>query len=126
MLHLINSLKLKLGYYSMRKVNIFTVQRPVRNKTSVRVLSDAFGLNIPHYLPLEGGDYNGPQYLFCVDRNIDFEGICEKYKYRYYPAYKFEVEEEKYNNNYQIRTSYYNKEIPYRLEKYESSGYDSY
>lgn len=109
----------------MRQVNIFTVQRPIGNKTSIGILSDAFSPNIPHYLPLEGGDLNGPQYLFCIDRNIDFEGICEKYKYRYYPAYKFEVEEEKYNNNYQIRTSYYNKEIPYRLEKYESSGYDS-
>ena len=59
--------------------------------------------NIPHYLPLEGGDYNGPQYLFCIDRTIDFESICEKYNYRYYPAYKFEVEEEKYNSDYQIR-----------------------
>ncbi len=109
----------------MRLVNVFTVQRPVGNQISVKVLSDAFGINIPHYLPLEGGDYNGPQYLFCVDRTIDFEAICENYKYRYYPAYKFEVEEEKYNNSYQIRSSYYNKEQPYRLEKYEASGYDS-
>ena len=86
----------------MRKVHIFTVQRPVGNKTSVRVLSDAFGLNIPHYLPLEGGDYNGPQYLFCVDRTVDFESICEKYNYRYF-----------------------NREQPYRLDKYQPSGYDS-
>jgi hypothetical protein len=109
----------------MRTVHIFTVQRPVGNRTSVKVLSDAFGTNIPHYLPLEGGDYNGPQYLFCIDRTIDFESICEKYNYRYYPAYKFEVEEEKFNSNYQIRSSYYNKQQPYRLEKYESNGYDS-
>jgi hypothetical protein len=109
----------------MRLVNVFTVQRPVGNQTSVKVLSDAFGINIPHYLSLEGGDYNGPQYLFCVDRTIDFEGICENYKYRYYPAYKFEVEEEKYNNSYQIHSSYYNKEQPYRLEKYIESVYDS-
>lgn len=109
----------------MRSVNIFMVQRPVGNPTSVRTLSDAFGTNIPHYLPLEGGDYNGPQYLFCVDKNVDFESICEKYHYRHYPAYKFEVEEEKYNNTYQILSSYYNKEQPYRLYKYNSNGYDS-
>ena len=109
----------------MRSVNIFMVQRPVGNQTSVRTLYDAFGTNIPHYLSLEGGDYNGPQYLFCVDKNIDFESICDKYDYRHYPAYKFEVEEEKYNNTYQIRSSYYNKEQPYRLDKYNSNGYDS-
>lgn len=109
----------------MRQVHIFTVQRPVENKTSVRVLSDAFGLNIPHYLSLEGGDYNGPQYLFCIDRTVDFEAICEKYHYRYYPAYKFEVEDEKFNSKYQIIQTYFNKEQPYRLDKYKATGYDS-
>jgi hypothetical protein len=108
----------------MREVNIFTVQRPVGNPISINVLYKEFGTNIPRYLPLEGGDYNGPQYLCCVDRKIDFETICEKYKYKYYPPYKFIVEEEKYNNLYQIRSSYYTKELPYRLEKYVESGYD--
>jgi hypothetical protein len=109
----------------MRLVNIFTVQRPVGNPHSVNILYKAFGNNIPRYLSLEGGDYNGPQYMFCVDRKVDFETICENYKYRYYPSYKFEVEEEKYNDSYQIHSSYYNKEQPYRLEKYIPSGYNS-
>lgn len=103
----------------MRSVNIFTVQRPVENDTSVKVLSDAFGNNIPRYSPLEGGDYKGPLYLFCVDSNVDFKSICNKYKYRYYSysVYEFEVNEEQYNNNYQIHKVYYTKEEPYRLEK---------
>ena len=107
----------------MRLVNVFTVQRPVGNPISISKVYKAFGTNIPRYQSLEGGDYNGPQYMFCVDRTVDFESICEKYKYRYYPAYKFEVEDNKYNSEYQIRSSYYSKEQPYRLEKYEPSGY---
>jgi hypothetical protein len=102
----------------MRPVHIFTVQRPVGNPISISKVYKAFGENIPHYLPLEGGDFNGPLYMFCVDRNVDFENICEKYNYRYYPAYKFEVEEDKYNAGYEIRPTYFNKEQPYRLEKY--------
>jgi hypothetical protein len=127
MLHLLNNLNIKdiFRYRSMRAVNIFMAQRPVGNPNSVSILYKAFGTNIPHYLSLEGGDYNGPQYLFCIDRNIDFESICDKYQWRYYPAYKFEVEEEKYNNSYQIHSSYYSKEQPYRLDKYTPSGYDS-
>lgn len=124
MQHLINNIKFKLGYNSMYKVNIFIVQRPIENKTSVEVLSDAFGPNIPHYLTLKCDDNNGKQYLFCVDRNINFEYICEKYNYKYYPSYNFEVEKEKYNNKYQIKTSYYNKKQPYRLEQYEPNDYD--
>ena len=109
----------------MRLVNIFTVQRPIDNNNSVNILYKEFGTNIPRYLSLEGGDYNGPQYMFCVDRTIDIETICDKYKYKCYPTYKFEVEELKYNNLYQVRSSYYNNQQPYRLEKYEATGYDS-
>lgn len=107
----------------MIRVNIFTIQRPVGNPVSISKLYKAFGNNIPRYQPLEGGDYNGPQYQFCVDMNVDFESICEKYNYKTYPAYKFEVEKSKYNNKYIISSSYYNKEQPYKLKIYEPSGY---
>lgn len=109
----------------MRPVNIFIIQRPIGNPNSIKTIYKEFGGNGPRFGPLEGGDYKGPQYLCCVDRNIDFEAICEKYDYRYYPAYKFEVEEDKYNSEYEIRQTYFNKEKPYRLEKYVPSPYDS-
>ena len=54
-----------------------------------------------------------------------FKENCEKYDYKYYPAYKFEVEESKYNRLYQIRQNYFNKTEPYRLEKYSATVYDS-
>ena len=81
----------------MIRVNIFTIQRPVGNPVSISKLYKAFGNNIPRYQALEGGDYNGPQYQFCVDMNVDFESVCEKYNYKTYPAYKFEVEKSKDN-----------------------------
>lgn len=102
----------------MRAVNIFTVQRPLGNQISISKVYKAFGENIPRYCPLEGDDFNGPLYMFCVDRTVDFETICENFNYRYYPAYKFEVEEAKYNGGYEIRPTYFNKEQPYSLEKY--------
>ena len=107
----------------MRKVHIFTIQRPIGNHTSLKVLRKEFGGNIPQFNPLEGGDYNGPQYLCCVDRTIDYESICEKYDYRYYPAYKFEVEESKYNGEYEILHNYTNRNEPYKLEKYVAPQY---
>lgn len=107
----------------MRQVNIFTIQKSIGNHTSIRVLRKEFGDNIPQFNPLEGGDYNGPQYLCCVDRAVDFESICEKYNYRYYPSYKFKIDETKYNSEYEIRQTYFNREQPYRLEKYVSPTY---
>lgn len=107
----------------MREVNIFTIQRPIGNPIKVKEICKDFGEDIPQLCPLEGGDYNGPQYLCCVDRNVDFEGICEKYGYKYYPAYKFTVEEAKYNSEYQVRPNYFNKIEPYRLEKYVAVPY---
>jgi hypothetical protein len=108
----------------MRAVNIFTIQRPIGNTVKVKEVCKEFGGNIPQLCPLEGGDYKGPQYLCCVDKKVDFEAICEKYDYRYYPAFSFQVEEEKYNSEYQVRPNYFNRNEPYRLEKYVASPYD--
>ena len=107
----------------MRQVHIFTIQRPVGNPIPVKRLYKEFGTNIPHYLPLEGGDYNGPQYLFCIDSSVDYESICEKYNYKYYPPYKFQVEESKFNNKFRISEVYGVKDTPYRLRENELSSY---
>ncbi len=95
------------------------VQRPIGNYISVIVLYNSLGINIPWFLSL--GD---SQYLFCVDIEIDFESICEKCNYRYYPAYKMNIDNDKYNNKYQIIHTYNDKENPYKLEKYIPSEYD--
>jgi hypothetical protein len=108
----------------MREVNIFIIQRPIGNPVKVREVCKDFGENIPQLCPLEGGDYKGPQYICCVDKNVDFEAICEKYDYRYYPAFSFQVVEEKYNSEYQVLPNYFNKTEPYRLEKYVKPPYD--
>lgn len=98
----------------MRQVNIFTIKKPRDNITSIETIYKAFGDNIPQMCPLEGW---GAQYLCCVDISVDFEGICEKYEYQYYPAYKFEVDDAMYNSEYQIKHNYCNKDQPYKLEK---------
>jgi hypothetical protein len=109
-----------------RLVYIFTVQRPVGNPITANVLSKAFGKNIPRYGSLEGGDYNGPLYQFCIDRKINIENIITEHKYKLYSRlYEYEVEEEKYNSKYYITSTYYNNEKPYILKEYKSYGYES-
>lgn len=109
----------------MRLVHIFVAKRPSGNPITVNTVYKAFGENIPRYLALEGGNYKGPDYLFCVDRNIDIEGICNKYNYKCEPERfkKYEVDDAKYNNQYQIIPTYFSDDIPYRLDKYKPSGY---
>ncbi len=108
----------------MRQVNIFIVQRPIGNRNSITKLYEEFGTNIPYFSLLDGGDYNGLQYLCCADRSIDYEAICDKYKYKYYPAYKFEVEESKFNNKFQILPLYGVKNTPYILREYDGLNQD--
>ncbi len=110
----------------MKSVNIFIIQKSIDNQIPVSIIYKEFGENIPHFYPLEMSCYNGSQYLCCVDETVDFESICEKYDYRCYPAFKFKIDSNKYNDQYQIQQNYFNKEQPYILEKYiEPSYYDS-
>jgi hypothetical protein len=109
-----------------RLVYIFTVQRPVGNPITANILSKAFGENIPRYGSLEGGDYKGPIYEFCVDRKVNIENIIAEHKYKLYSRLReYEVEEEKYNNKYYITSTFYSNEQPYKLKEYHPSGYDS-
>lgn len=105
-----------------QQVNIFIIQKPIGNYIPIKIIYKEFGENIPHFCFLEG-NYTCSQYLCCVDSSIDFESICEKYEYRYYPAFKFKVDKNKYNSEYEIRQNYFNKEQPYILERYVQSPY---
>jgi hypothetical protein len=109
----------------LRAVYILTIKRPVGNPTSISTVYKAFGENIPRYLSLEGGDYKGPEYMLCIDRGINVKEICDKYDYICKNSRTYEVDESKFNKEYQIIPTYYSSDIPYRLEKYTLSGYDS-
>lgn len=111
----------------LRSVLIFVAKRPSGNPIPVSTIYKAFGENIPRYLPLEGGDMKGLEYLFCVDKNVNVMEICKKYNYKCkdWAIKEYELEEEKFNRDYQIYSSFYSHQKPYYLEKYEPSGYDS-
>jgi hypothetical protein len=87
-------------------VNIHFIQIPYENNNNIENFLKELG-NIPYYLSLEGGYFNGCTYLFCIDANIDFRKIVEKYKYKYYDTIdKIKIDKELYNNKYQIRINY--------------------
>lgn len=96
-------------------VYCFTVQVPVGSNANIEDIYSEFGDNIPKYLPLEGGDYNGSLYLFCVDKKIDIIGICKKYGALFKSAELLEIDSDKYNNRYTIYQSYSSKDKNYEL-----------
>jgi hypothetical protein len=82
------------------RVRFFSAQRPAYNPTSIYVLHEAFGGG-PQFMPLEGGNMEGPIYLFCVDASIDVERICEDHGFKYSLRPRFmEIDSALYNKNY--------------------------
>ena len=96
-------------------VYCFTVQIPVGSNADIDTIHKEFGNNIPKYLPLEDGDYMGPQYLFCVNKKIDIIGICKNYGVLFKGGELLEIDSEKYNNKYTIYPSYSSKDKSYEL-----------
>jgi hypothetical protein len=103
-------------------VNIFTVIMVAQfSKTTLKVISNEFGKNIPKSLPYEGGPFGFTAHLFCVDTNVNIEEICIKNKCEMKEPYKMKIEEHMYNNKYRIHNTYNKEGPPFRLEldKYE-------
>lgn len=104
-------------------VNCFTVQVPTGSYKDIDELYDLFGDSGPQYLQLEGGDYQGPQYLFCVDAKIDVRKICEENGFRFF-SYKpttIEIDEKKYSRSYIVKPTYKSfPALPYCLVAFET------
>jgi hypothetical protein len=96
-------------------VYCFTVQIPVGSNVDIDTIHREFGVFSPKYLPLEGGDYMGPQYLCCVNKKIDIIGICKKYGAVCKGFSLVEIDDIRYNNSYTIYPSYSTKDDEYVL-----------
>jgi hypothetical protein len=85
-------------------------------KTTLKVISNEFGKNIPRSLPYEGGPSGFITHLFCVDANVNIEQIVKNNNCEMSNPYKMEIEEHMYNNKYIIRNTYQKEGPPFRLE----------
>ena len=63
------------------------------------------GSNIPKYLQYEGGS-GGNTFLFCIDKAVNVQEICDKYKYECGTIYQLEIEEDTYNHSYTTYPTY--------------------
>ena len=76
------------------------------------------GDNFPIPLPLEGGDYNGPQYIYAINslmQVLAVPSICSKYKLKYHTYNSIDINDDLYNNNHTISISYSNHLQPYSI-----------
>ena len=71
--------------------------------------------NFPIPLPLEGGDYNGPQYIYAINSLINIPSICSKYKLKFHTYNSIDINDDLYNNNHTINISYSNHLQPYSI-----------
>ena len=108
----------------MMFVNCFTAIMAAQfYKTTLKVITNEFGKNIPKSLPYEGGPLGFTTHLFCVDVNVNTEEICIKNNCQMSIPYKMQIEEHMYNNKYIIRNTYNKQGPPFRLEL-EKSTFD--
>ena len=102
-------------------VNCFTINTLQRPKTIFSIIKNVLikpqknelpeimykelGNNIPKCLQYEGG--MGLSFTFCVDDKVNIKEICKKYNYDIGDTlYRMEVNENTYNNNYQLYPTY--------------------
>ena len=102
-----------------RSKSIFSLLQNVLIKNQKKELPEIMykelGYNIPKCLEYEGG--MGLSFTFCVDEKVDIKEICKKYNYDIGDTlYKMEINDNTYNNNYQLYPTYICKPM-YMLEK---------
>jgi hypothetical protein len=95
-----------------RPKTIFSILQNVLIKTQKNELPEIMykelGNNIPKCHQCEGG--MGLSFTFCVDDKVDIKEICKKYNYDIGDIlYKMEINENTYNNNYQLYPTYISK-----------------
>ena len=85
-------------------------------KTTLKIISNDFGKNIPKSLQYEGGSIGFITHLFCVDANVNIKEICQKNNCKMSEPYKIQIDEHMYNDKYMICDSYNKQGPPFRLE----------
>lgn len=95
-------------FFSVRKHN---------ESSPIQELWNAFGNNLPRYMPLEGG--TGINYLFCIKNTEDvIVDTCKKHKYTInHGLTKAEIDDGMYNNMHTVGISYTGSSY-YVLEKH--------
>ena len=102
-------------------VNCFTINTLQRPKTIFSIIKNVLikpqknelpeimykelGNNIPKCIQYEGD--MGLSFTFCVDDKVNIKQICKKYNYDIGDTlYRMEINENTYNNNYQLYPTY--------------------
>ena len=104
-------------------VNCFVVNFFYGNckEKNMKELHKLFGENIPQYLQYEGG--KGCNYLCCVDAIIDVIQICKDYGVEITKPSLLEIDDTKYNNQYQIHPTYTKDPPHFVLEKIKVTNF---
>jgi hypothetical protein len=101
-------------------VNCFTVIMASQfYETTLKVITNEFGKNIPTSLPYEGGPLGFITHLFCVGANVNIEKIVKDNNCKMTNPYKMEIDDDKYNNKYIIRDTYKKEGAPFCLEIFQ-------
>ena len=99
------------GFALIPRVGCQDLENPIPIENLYRL----FGENLPYFLQYEGG--SRPNYLFCVDSNIDVKTICGQNGYEYHSLYTLEIDPCMYTNEYTIHPTYSKDGPKYVLEK---------
>jgi hypothetical protein len=101
-------------------VNCFTVIMASQfYETTLKVITNEFGKNIPSSLPYEGGPLGFITHLFCVDANVNVEKIVKDNNCKMTNLYKMEIDDDKYNNKYIICNTYKKEGAPFCLKIFQ-------
>lgn len=85
--------------------------------TTFGAVYQAFGDNIPTFLPYEGGNMSQSTFLCCVDACVPVESICAQHHCTCGTLYSMEIDEDQYHSSYTIHPTYNSTGIRYELRK---------
>ncbi len=107
----INTLQRQKTIFSLLQ-NIFITNQ---QKELPEIMYEELGNNIPKCFQYEGG--MGLSFTFCVDAKVDIKEICKKYNYDIGDnLYKMEIDENIYNNKYQLYPTFLSNEPKYIIK----------
>ena len=86
-------------------VNYYILQKLIDVPTSVDIIYEECGTNLPPYNVVNESDVSGCIYLFCVDSAVDVKSICNKYNYLCNFLVQYEVEDSLYDKTSTIVVS---------------------
>lgn len=95
-------------------VNCFAVTKTSKSP-AIDELGRKFGTNIPIYMPYESL-LEGEYFIFCVKTDINVKYHCSRNEYKIGKLYEMEIDENTYNNLYQVNPTYSDK-VMFELKK---------